>query len=106
MSFDKVVNTSTPKEEVITIEIGGDKVEFVARELSYYKRQGILTKVHVSGDMSSTGLVVASIFDSEGKPMTAEQAEQLPSDVAEKFLNAAIRVNGLDKGAEEVTGKN
>jgi len=105
MSFDKITAGYIPRQEDVVIKINKESVKFVAKEISYFKAQGLALKAQREGDASLKELVVASIYDQEGKQMSLEQAEALPREYADLFLAAALRVNKLDS-TEEGAKKN
>lgn len=93
MSFDKLtVKDYTPKSDKVIIEVGDDKLEFTAKELSFMQSIRV-DAARRSGEDHLTLLMVLSIVDSDGRHMTMEQALALNRDYALPLIEAAIRVN-------------
>lgn len=97
MSFSKITSDYKPKSQEIVIKLGDTEVKFYAKEVSYFTAQKIAIKSTERSDESLKELILNSIFDIDGKNMSAEQAEVLPREYADLFVAAAIKVNGLDK---------
>lgn len=92
MSFDALTADYAPKKEAVVISHGGKDYTFHAVEISYLAQQNIAFS-RSRGDDWLADMVAASIVDENGKHMSRDQALKLSKEHAEKFLEAALRIN-------------
>lgn len=93
MSFDQLIDTSkTLKKKDFAIKKGDKTYKFSAHELSYTKKLK-LAGVEASGGDAILNWIVLAIRDEDGKSMTLEQAEQLPDEVKERFVEEVFSLN-------------
>lgn len=92
MSFDKIIQCDVIRKKK-ELEIG--EYKFYANELNFPERLALSVTANVSEQF--TTLVINSITDQEGKHMTREQALNLPDDVFDKFLAAALELNKVEQ---------
>lgn len=100
MSFDQLT-LATRKKETIQIKTSDGVLNFYANELSYTQRVALSASAQ-NGD-AFTNWIAMSITDQNGQRMSIEQANNLPDEVAEKMLEAVLRVN--NKGETETKKK-
>lgn len=92
MSFDKIIRSDVIRKKK-EIEVG--EYKFYANELNFPERLALSVSQNISEQF--TALVINSITDQEGKHMTSEQALNLPDDVFDKFLGAALELNKVEQ---------
>lgn len=93
MSVKQITEGLVAKTEDVVIDYNGKPVKFVAKEVGY------LTSVNIAlrgdkGENAFALLVAQSIHDEQGNKFTYEEVLSLKQEIAEKFLNAALSVNG------------
>lgn len=96
MSFDalKAADVTAKKKEVV-IQVGENSYVFTATEISYMQRLNLAAIQHAGGD-AFTQLMIYSIVDADGRHMSAQQANALAPEHAEKLFVAATEVNQQD----------
>ena len=92
MSFDKIIKSDVIRKKK-EIEVG--EYKFYANELNFPERLALSVTQNVAEQFTS--LVINSITDQEGKHMTSEQASNLPDNVFDKFLAAALELNKVEQ---------
>ena len=100
MSVKQLTEGNVAKSEEVTVDYNGTEVKFIAKEVGY------LTSVNIAlrgekGENAFAHLVAKSIYDEQGNQFTYDEVVQLKKDVAEKFLNAALSVNGGGEALEK-----
>lgn len=105
MSFDKLLKTSVSKKtEDVVLTVGEEKVTFTAVELTMTHKLRLAEIEKNNGD-TFLHWIVFCIVDQDGKRMTYEQASSLPDDIAFKFLDAVLRVNGQSNSKKKAVKK-
>lgn len=93
MSFEELVDSSkTLKSKAFTIKKADKSFSFTANELSYTRRVK-LAGLEQTGEDVLLHWIVLSIKDEAGKHMSIEQAEKLPDEVKERFIQEVFGLN-------------
>lgn len=94
MSFDNLKRNNAILKEEVVIKTESGEYKFTAKTISYFQKIEIFNIRAAGGDWL-LNFVVFSIFDEKDKPMTLAQAYELPDEVAEIFVEAALKVNPM-----------
>lgn len=92
MSFAEITKDYSPKTQEVLIEVNGNVYKFIAHEMSFLASQEIGLK-QTNGENWLEHLLVNSIKDEQGNHMSADQAQRLSPEHADKFIAAAVAVN-------------
>lgn len=102
MSFDELVGSNVAKKtKKVTLSVFDEKTKkdkklvFTAHELNYPERLQ-LAGTTTEGAEQYCMLLVLSIRDQNGNPMTMDQARALPDKYFQPLFVAATEVNNVD----------